>query len=199
MKGCDFACTYTPSLVNKVPKIELEIIVDALNMKSLSRSLPVSLIGMNAGLMTQYLEFVADRLLVELGCDRDTANPFDFMDMISLQGKTNFFEKKLLNTKKAGVMNTDEEAQKITFDADFLSVLTIPITFLAPMEGKILLVLIFSGLEDGNTTGLAPKIKKLNFNQNQYPTIVVAATKVVVVMLANNQQITKNSEGIFCF
>jgi hypothetical protein len=48
------------------------------------------------------------------------------------------------------------------------------------------------------TAGLAPKIKKLNFNQNQYPTIVVAATKVVVV-LANNQQITKNSEGIFCF
>ncbi len=76
---------------------------------------------MNAGLMTQYLEFVADRLLVELGCDREynTANPFDFMDMISLQGKTNFFEKKVAEYQKAGVMNTDAEAQKISFDADF--------------------------------------------------------------------------------
>jgi ribonucleoside-diphosphate reductase beta chain len=87
--------------VNKVPKDRIRIIVDALNMKSLSRSLPVSLIGMNAGLMTQYLEFVADRLLVELGCDRDTTNPFDFMDMISLQGKTNFFEKKVAEYQKS--------------------------------------------------------------------------------------------------
>jgi ribonucleoside-diphosphate reductase beta chain len=71
--------------------------------------------------MTQYLEFVADRLLVELGCDREynTTNPFDFMDMISLQGKTNFFEKKVAEYQKSGVMNTDGEAQKISFDADF--------------------------------------------------------------------------------
>jgi ribonucleoside-diphosphate reductase beta chain len=97
--------------------------VDALNIERefITESLPVSLIGMNAGLMTQYLEFVADRLLVELGCDREynTSNPFDFMDMISLQGKTNFFEKKVAEYQKAGVMNTDNEAQKITFDADF--------------------------------------------------------------------------------
>ena len=76
---------------------------------------------MNANLMTQYLEFVADRLLVELGCKRvyNSNNPFDFMDMISLQGKTNFFEKRVGEYQKAGVMNTDSEAQKITFDADF--------------------------------------------------------------------------------
>ena len=80
---------------------------------------------MNAGLMTQYLEFVTDRLLIELGCDREynTANPFDFMDMISLQGKTNFFEKKVAEYQKAGVMNSgqgnDSDSQKISFDADF--------------------------------------------------------------------------------
>jgi ribonucleoside-diphosphate reductase beta chain len=86
--------------------------LDALNIERefITESLPVSLIGMNAGLMTQYLEFVADRLLVELGCDREynTANPFDFMDI--LQGKTTSSRKKWLNTKKQ--MNTDEEAQK---------------------------------------------------------------------------------------
>ena len=122
---CDFAVhLHNHHLVNKVPKDRIrEIIVDALNIERefITESLPVSLIGMNAGLMTQYLEFVADRLLVELGCDREynTSNPFDFMDMISLQGKTNFFEKKVAEYQKAGVMNTDEQAQKITFDADF--------------------------------------------------------------------------------
>jgi ribonucleoside-diphosphate reductase beta chain len=122
---CDFAVhLHNHHLVNKVPKERIRsIIVDALNIERefITESLPVSLIGMNAGLMTQYLEFVADRLLVELGCDREynTANPFDFMDMISLQGKTNFFEKKVAEYQKAGVMNTDSEAQKISFDADF--------------------------------------------------------------------------------
>jgi ribonucleoside-diphosphate reductase beta chain len=122
---CDFAVhLHNHHLVNKVPKSRIrEIIVDALNIERefITESLPVSLIGMNAALMTQYLEFVADRLLVELGCDREynTANPFDFMDMISLQGKTNFFEKKVAEYQKSGVMNTDSEAQKITFDADF--------------------------------------------------------------------------------
>ncbi|WP_309608214.1 ribonucleotide-diphosphate reductase subunit beta [Flavobacterium sp.] len=122
---CDFAVhLHNHHLVNKVPKARIrEIIIDALKIERefITESLPVSLIGMNAGLMTQYLEFVADRLLVELGCDREynTANPFDFMDMISLQGKTNFFEKKVAEYQKAGVMNTDSEAQKITIDADF--------------------------------------------------------------------------------
>ena len=122
---CDFAVhLHNHHLVNKVPKERIrEIIVDALKIERefITESLPVSLIGMNAVLMTQYLEFVADRLLVELGCDREynTTNPFDFMDMISLQGKTNFFEKKVAEYQKSGVMNTDSQAQKISFDADF--------------------------------------------------------------------------------
>ena len=122
---CDFAVhLHNHHLVNKVPKTRIrEIVVDALKIERefITESLPVSLIGMNATLMTQYLEFVADRLLVELGCDREynTTNPFDFMDMISLQGKTNFFEKKVAEYQKAGVMNTDSDAQKISFDADF--------------------------------------------------------------------------------
>ena len=122
---CDFAVhLHNHHLINKVPKNRIrQIIVDALNIERefITESLPVSLIGMNAALMTQYLEFVADRLLVELGCDREynTNNPFDFMDMISLQGKTNFFEKKVAEYQKSGVMNTDSDAQKISFDADF--------------------------------------------------------------------------------
>ena len=76
---------------------------------------------MNSTLMTQYLEFVTDRLLVELGCEREynVSNPFDFMDMISLQGKTNFFEKRVSEYQKAGVLNKDTDSQKISFDADF--------------------------------------------------------------------------------
>ena len=122
---CDFAVhLHNNHLVNKVPKARItEILTNALDIerKFITESLPASLIGMNANLMTQYLEFVTDRLLVELGCDRvyNSSNPFDFMDMISLQGKTNFFEKRVGEYQKAGVMNTDSEAQKITFDADF--------------------------------------------------------------------------------
>lgn len=126
---CDFAVhLHNHHLINKVSKERIkEIIVDALNIERefITESLPVSLIGMNAGLMTQYLEFVTDRLLVELGCERvyNTANPFDFMDMISLQGKTNFFEKKVSEYQKSGVLNSgtanDSDAQKISFDADF--------------------------------------------------------------------------------
>ncbi|VXB23157.1 Ribonucleoside-diphosphate reductase [Flavobacterium sp. 9AF] len=122
---CDFAVhLHNHHLINKVPKERIrEIIVDALNIERefITESLPVSLIGMNATLMTQYLEFVTDRLLVELGCERvyNASNPFDFMDMISLQGKTNFFEKRVAEYQKAGVMNNDSEAGKISFDADF--------------------------------------------------------------------------------
>ena len=122
---CDFAVhLHNHHLVNKVPKARItEILTDALDIerKFITESLPASLIGMNANLMTQYLEFVTDRLLVELGCERvyNSSNPFDFVDMISLQGKTNFFEKRVGEYQKAGVMNTDSEAQKITFDADF--------------------------------------------------------------------------------
>ena len=125
---CDFAVhLHQHHLINKVPKDRIRtIIIDALNIERefITESLPVSLIGMNSNLMTQYLEFVTDRLLVELGCEREynTTNPFDFMDMISLQGKTNFFEKKVAEYQKAGVMNSGSgpaDAQKISFDADF--------------------------------------------------------------------------------
>lgn len=122
---CDFAVhLHNNHLVNQVPKERiLEIITDALDIERefITESLPVSLIGMNATLMTQYLEFVTDRLLVELGCEKvyNSTNPFDFMDMISLQGKTNFFEKRVSEYQKAGVLNKDEPDQKISFDADF--------------------------------------------------------------------------------
>jgi ribonucleoside-diphosphate reductase beta chain len=123
---CDYAVhLHNNHLVNKVSKERIkEIIIDALNIERefITESLPVSLIGMNSTLMTQYLEFVTDRLLEELDCEKEynTTNPFDFMDMINLQGKTNFFEKRVGEYQKAGVMNKDKEKDnKISFDADF--------------------------------------------------------------------------------
>ena len=123
---CDFACLlYNNHLVNKLPKKTVEkIIVDAVNMEKefVTEALPVRLIGMNADLMQQYIEFVADRLLVELGNEKvyNATNPFDFMDMISLQGKTNFFEKRVGEYQKAGVMNHgSEDSKSFSIDADF--------------------------------------------------------------------------------
>lgn len=125
---CDFAVhLHNHHLVNKVPKERIrEILVDALDIERefITESLPVSLIGMNSKLMTQYLEYVTDRLLTELDCEKEygTANPFDFMDMISLQGKTNFFEKRVGEYQKAGVVKDKDdngEGQAISFDAAF--------------------------------------------------------------------------------
>ena len=126
---CDFAVhLHNNHLVNRVPKERIkEIIVNALGIERefITESLPASLIGMNSKLMTQYLEFVTDRLLVELGCEKEynATNPFDFMDMISLQGKTNFFEKKVSEYQKAGVKMSDNHSAKeedpFAFDADF--------------------------------------------------------------------------------
>lgn len=125
---CDFAVhLHNHHLVNKVPKERItEIIVNALDIERefITESLPVSLIGMNSNLMTQYLEYVTDRLLTELDCEKvyNTANPFDFMDMISLQGKTNFFEKRVGEYQKAGVVkdkDDDGSGQSISFDASF--------------------------------------------------------------------------------
>ena len=122
---CDFAVhLHENHLVNKVPKERIkEIIVDALNIERefITESLPVSLIGMNAKLMSQYLEFVTDGLLDDLGCEKvyNTANPFDFMDMISLQGKTNFFEKRVGDYQKAGVLNKEVDEDKYNMDFDF--------------------------------------------------------------------------------
>ena len=122
---CDFAVhLHNNHLVNQVPTERIqEIILDALKIERefVTESLPVSLIGMNAKLMTQYLEFVTDRLLSELNCPKEfnVTNPFDFMDMISLQGKTNFFEKRVSEYQKAGVLNAEDQETKISFDADF--------------------------------------------------------------------------------
>jgi ribonucleoside-diphosphate reductase beta chain len=122
---CDFAVhLHENHLVNKVPKARIkEILVDALNIERefITESLPASLIGMNANLMSQYLEFVTDGLLDDLGCEKvyNTANPFDFMDMISLQGKTNFFEKRVGDYQKAGVLNKEVEEDKYNMDTDF--------------------------------------------------------------------------------
>ena len=124
---CDFAVhLHENHLVNKVPKDRIrEILVDALNIERefITESLPVSLIGMNSKLMTQYLEFVTDGLLQDLGCEKEfnTANPFDFMEMISLQGKTNFFEKRVGDYQKAGVMdiNKGDDEDKYNMDFDF--------------------------------------------------------------------------------
>mgnify|MGYP001272651669 FL=1 len=122
---CDFAVhLHNNHLVNKVPKERIkDIITNALDIERefITESLPISLIGMNSKLMTQYLEFVTDRLLNELGCEKiyNTSNPFDFMDMISLQGKTNFFEKRVSEYQKAGVLNKEEEQDKFSMDADF--------------------------------------------------------------------------------
>ena len=120
---CDFAVhLHNNHIVNKVPKERIkEILIDALDIerKFITESLPVSLIGMNSKLMTQYLEYVTDRLLVEFGCDEvyKVSNPFDFMEMISLEGKTNFFEKRVSEYQKAGVKSGG--TGNISFDADF--------------------------------------------------------------------------------
>ena len=83
-------------------------------------ALPVKLIGMNSDLMCAYIEFVADRLLLALGCAKiyNAVNPFDFMEMISLQGKTNFFEKRVGEYQKAGVMN-EGASKAFSIDEDF--------------------------------------------------------------------------------
>ena len=105
----DFAChLHNNHLINKVPVERItQIIVEALDIERefITESLPVNLIGMNAKLMAEYLEFVTDHLLETLNCPKvyNTPNPFDFMDMISLEGKTNFFEKRVSEYKKAGV------------------------------------------------------------------------------------------------
>jgi ribonucleoside-diphosphate reductase beta chain len=112
---CDFACLlYNDHIQNKLSKDTIkDIITDAVEIEKefVSDALPVRLIGMNADLMCQYIEFVADRLLVELGNEKvyNVSNPFDFMELISLQGKTNFFEKRVGEYQKAGVMGNKED------------------------------------------------------------------------------------------
>jgi ribonucleoside-diphosphate reductase beta chain len=120
---CDFAVLlHNKYLANQVSEERIkEIIVSALVIEKefILESLPVRLIGMNSDLMSQYLEFVADRLLVSLGCSKvyNSENPFDFMTNISLQGKTNFFEKRVAEYQKAGVI--DSSVNSFDLDVDF--------------------------------------------------------------------------------
>jgi ribonucleotide reductase beta subunit family protein with ferritin-like domain len=108
---CDFACLLYSMLQTKLPEgVVHDIVKDAVahEKEFVSDALPVGLIGMNANTMGMYIEFCADRLVVALGCGRifKTANPFDWMELISLQGKTNFFEKRVSEYQKSGVMNS---------------------------------------------------------------------------------------------
>jgi ribonucleoside-diphosphate reductase beta chain len=121
---CDFACLlYNDHVVNQLSKEKVRsIIVDAVEIEKefILEALPVRLIGMNSDLMSQYIEFVADRLLAELGCDKEynSTNPFDFMEMISIEGKTNFFEKRVGEYQKAGVVGGSDK-QSFSMDEDF--------------------------------------------------------------------------------
>lgn len=123
---CDFACLiYNDHLQYKLSEeTVVKIIEDAVAIEKefVTDALPVNLIGMNAELMCQYIEFVADRLLNELGCSKiyNAKNPFDFMELISLQGKTNFFEKRVAEYQKAGVMkDAEDDTPKFSLDEDF--------------------------------------------------------------------------------
>jgi ribonucleoside-diphosphate reductase beta chain len=120
---CEFACLLYSMLKNKPDQSEVfEIIAEAVEIEKefINEALPVKLIGMNADLMSQYIEFVADRWLMELGYDKmfQVSNPFDFMEMISLQGKTNFFEKRVGDYQKSGVLAA-KETQGFSLDEDF--------------------------------------------------------------------------------
>lgn len=107
----DFACLLYKHLKNKLPQETVQALIrEAVEYEKafITEALPVSLIGMNSAQMGEYVEFVADRLLLELGCEQIyfAKNPFDWMELISLQGKTNFFEKRVAEYQKAGVMNS---------------------------------------------------------------------------------------------
>lgn len=119
---CDFACLLYKKLNHKLPESRItEIITSAveIEMEFVRDALPVELIGMNSTLMIEYIQFCADRLLVALGCPRhyQVQNPFDWMVSISLQGKTNFFEKRVGEYAKSGV--GVENNHCFDLDADF--------------------------------------------------------------------------------
>jgi len=107
---CEFACMLYKMLINKLEEADIkEMFIDALDIEKefITKSLPCKLIGMNSDTMCQYLEFVADRLLVQLGYNKiyNCKNPFPFMDAINLQGKTNFFEHRVSQYQKAKIHN----------------------------------------------------------------------------------------------
>merc|ERR1712084_97588 len=122
----EFACLLYGMLNNKLPEDVVHDLIRgavAVERKFICEALSCDLIGMNSELMTRYIEFVADRLLTALGHSKlfGSSNPFDWMELISLQGKTNFFEKRVGEYQKAGVMTSGnaEEAKGFSLDADF--------------------------------------------------------------------------------
>ena len=121
---CDFAChLHNEHVIDKVPEEKIKhIIGSALEIEKefITESLPVDLIGMNSDLMKQYLEFVADRLLLDLKCGKvyNSDNPFDFMQNIALENKTNFFEKRVAEYSKSGVGENTEDVG-LNFDMEF--------------------------------------------------------------------------------
>tara|TARA_R100000808_G_C2152401_1_gene161815 strand:- start:3892 stop:4860 length:969 start_codon:yes stop_codon:yes gene_type:complete len=121
---CDFAChLHNYHVTNKVPKEKIQNIINSaleIEKEFITDSLPVDLIGMNSKLMRQYLEFVADRLLADLKCDKmyNSENPFDFMQNIALQNKTNFFEKRVAEYAKSNVGEKSENLE-LTFNEAF--------------------------------------------------------------------------------
>jgi ribonucleoside-diphosphate reductase beta chain len=121
----DFACLLYSHLKNKLPqKVVHDIIRNAVECEKefICDSLPVHLIGMNSDLMKQYIEFIADRLLYSLGCDKiyHSQNPFDWMELISLEGKTNFFERRVAEYQISGVSAVSNPADDLfTQNADF--------------------------------------------------------------------------------
>ena len=124
---CDFACLLYSLLRKKlnVDRVK-EIVMEAVNIERefVCDALPVALVGMNGDLMSQYIEFVADRLVGALGYDKiyNVQNPFDWMELISLQGKTNFFEKRVGEYQKASVMsnlNGNGGIHEFKMDEDF--------------------------------------------------------------------------------
>ncbi len=120
---CDFACLLYNKLENKLSVERIhEIIGDAVAIEKefVTDALPVALIGMNAKLMSQYIEFVSDRLLAALGYPKlfKATNPFDFMELISLQGKTNFFEKRVGEYQKAGVISGESKEKNHIFNTE---------------------------------------------------------------------------------
>jgi ribonucleoside-diphosphate reductase beta chain len=119
----DFACALYEEIEKKVPRTKVhKIIREAVKIEKqfITEALPCHLVGMNDKLMAQYIEFVADRLSTQLGYGKiySTVNPFDFMERISLEGKDNFFEKRVTNYAKSGVGKKQEE-MSFALDADF--------------------------------------------------------------------------------
>jgi len=123
---CDFACLMFKHLKNKPSEERIKfIITDAVNIEVefLTESLPCDLLGMNKNLMKQYIQFCADRLLVALDCTKiwNVSNPFDFMENISLNRKANFFESRVSDYQKSGVMDSLKDKKAVEFDMDKLN------------------------------------------------------------------------------